>query len=117
MLQSLLLLQNTSDPESMMFLDNSSPSFSAQQLQLTEEEVDHDAKTFCLQAPSLIFEPFFTMSRDDQLGKAITHVKRVFAIGSSQTVYDCLRRCYVYMEIRFLGSLRSDDGGSLRRSL
>ena len=63
----------------MMFLDNSSPSFSAQQLQLTEEEVEHDAKTFCLQAPSLIFEPFFTMSRDDQLGKAITHMKNTMA--------------------------------------
>ena len=31
----------------------------------TEQEVERDAKTFCLQESSLIFAPFFTMSRDE----------------------------------------------------
>ena len=42
------------------------------------EEVGHDSKTFCLQAPSLIFAPYFTLSRDE-LGKAITHMEKTIA--------------------------------------
>ena len=51
-------------PESVTSLDNCSLPSSAQQLQ-QKKKLSTTQKTFGLQAPSLFFAPFFTMSRDE----------------------------------------------------
>ena len=123
MLQLLLLLENVSDPESVTSLDTvflSAFFFTT----TSTKEVEHYAKT----NSAFIFASFsYDVMRSSCLKQSCiwktgsqTQTQKVtlFTIKPTQTVFDCLRHCYVYkIIIIIIGSANHPSLAVLRTGL
>ena len=85
MLQSLVLLENVTDPESVMSLNNCSLPSSSQQLQQKKKLPWDDAKSFGVYQNHLMFSSLFLRCHEIMLGKIESQTQSqkvtVFAIG------------------------------------